>query len=99
MQDDATERRNRVGPVLHRGPVTSAVLDAIRAENADVELLDRGAYVRVLVPRRCVVTRAAVEARLGRPFRLPADLEPIMPAFKGRFRVSDDEGVWEVLSR
>lgn len=98
MGDDGEGRRNRVGPVLQRGPVAEAVLAAICAENTDVELLDRGAYVRVLVARRCVVTRQAIEAHLGRPFRLPADLEPVMPAFKGRFFVSEDQGVWEVRS-
>ena len=46
--------RHRVGPVLQRGPVGDAVLAAIEALNADVELLDRGAYVRVLVPIRSV---------------------------------------------
>lgn len=88
--------RDRVGPVLQAGPGAQAVICAIEALNADVELLDRGAYVRVLVPRRCLVTRVAIEARLGRPFRLPRDLEAIMSSFKGRFRVSADEACWEL---
>lgn len=85
-----------VGPVLQAGPVGNAVVGAIRALNADVRVLDRGAYLRVLCPRRCVVTRAAIEARTGEAFRLPGDLELVMSSFKGRFAVSEDEARWEL---
>jgi hypothetical protein len=81
--------------VLHAGPLAQAVVAAIVAANAGVEVIDRGAYVRVLVPRRCVVTRAAIEAGVGAPFRLPGDLESIMPSFRGRFRVTEDVAEWE----
>jgi toluene monooxygenase system protein D len=56
---------------------------------------DRGSYVRVLVPGRCRVTRESIEAALGRPFALPADLELVMPSFMGAFTVTDDEAVWD----
>jgi toluene monooxygenase system protein D len=85
-----------VGPVLQSGADADAVIEAIRALNPKMRLLDRGAYVRVLVPHRCVVTREAIEARVCRPFRLPRDLEAIMSSFKGRFRVNADEASWEV---
>lgn len=85
-----------VGPVLQRGPLADAVISAIKACNATVELLDRGAYVRVLAPQRCVVTRAAIEAALARPFRLPGELEAIMSSFKGRLRIDEDQVVWEL---
>lgn len=85
----------RVGPVLRAGRVADAVIAAVRALNADVEAIDRGAYIRVLVPERCRVTRAAVEEALGDPFRLPADLEAIMPSFQGCFHVEEDEAWWD----
>jgi hypothetical protein len=88
-------RAIRVGPVVRRGPVGDAVIAAIGMGNSDVELLDRGVYVRVLVPRCCVVTRSAIEQQLGRPFRLPGDLEAVMPSFKGRFRVTEHRATWE----
>ena len=90
------EGADDVGPVLQSGPLGAAVVDAIRALNAEARVVDRGAYVRVLCPRRCVVTRAAIEHRTGAPFRLPGDLELVMSSFKGRFTVDDDEARWEL---
>lgn len=83
-----------VGPVLEASASGRAVLAAIREQNRDVEVEDRGAYLRVLVPGRCVVTRPAIERALGRSFRLPVDLEPLMPAFKGILNISEDSVEW-----
>jgi len=83
-----------VGPVLAAGPVADAIVAAIRRENDGVEVTDRGSYLRVLVPSRCAVSRAAIESALSRPFRLPGDLEQVMPSFRGRFRVSEDQASW-----
>ncbi|HVR86579.1 MAG TPA: MmoB/DmpM family protein [Planctomycetota bacterium] len=94
MSDDRRAPEDFVGPVLVAGEATGAVIDAIRALNPGVEIRDRGSYLRVRVLRRCIVTREAIEEALGRPFRLPGDLECLMPAFKGRFRVSEEEASW-----
>jgi hypothetical protein len=40
------------------------------------------------------VTREAIEAETGQPFTLPGDLEMIMPSFKGRFLVNEDQATW-----
>lgn len=90
------EARIAVGPVLIAGPVSNAVVAAIQEENRDVVVLDRGAYLRVLVPRRCVVSRAAVERLTGQPFRLPTDLEAIMASFKGKLALDDRCAVWSL---
>jgi toluene monooxygenase system ferredoxin subunit len=92
----APQPGDEVGPVLQSGPVADAVVAAILAENAGARVVDRGAYLRVLCPGTCVVTRAAIEARTGAAFRLPRDLELLMSSFKGRFRVTEDEARWEV---
>lgn len=89
-----TERRGSVGPVLEADDVGRAIVAAIREANADVAVLDRGGYLRVMVPGRCVVSRAAIEQALGRAFRLPGDLELVMPSFQGAIRITDDEVVW-----
>jgi len=90
------EARSAVGPVLIAGPLSNAVVAAIQDENRDVVVLDRGAYLRVLVPRRCVVTRAGVEQRTGQPFRLPTDLEAIMASFKGKLALDASGAVWSL---
>jgi hypothetical protein len=83
-----------VGPVLEASPSGRAVLAAIREQNHLVAVEDRGAYLRVLVPGRCIVTRLAIERALGRAFRLPADLEPLMPSFKGLLAITEDRVEW-----
>ena len=84
----------RVGPVLEAGETADAVVRAIRALNREVEIQDRGAYLRVLVPDRCVVTRQAIEQALGRPFHLTRDLEQAMPSFKGTLSLDEERAVW-----
>jgi MmoB/DmpM family len=85
-----------VGPVLAAGPVADAIVAAIRRENDGVEVIDRGSYLRVLVPSQCAVSREAIESALSRPFRLPGDLEQVMPSFRGRFQVSEDQASWSL---
>ena len=95
---DATamsDRRDWVGPVLLAGPAADSVVAAIRELNAGVEVVDRGSYLRVWCPRRCRVTRAVVERHRGAPFNLPVDLEAVMPSFKGRLSMSEEEVCWD----
>jgi len=93
--DSQDQIPERVGPVLQAGHAADAVVRAIQRLNLDVQVLDRGAYLRVLVPQSCLVTRAAIESELGVPFRLPTDLERLMPSFKGRLSMTDDDARWE----
>lgn len=88
-----------VGPVLEASPAGHAVVAAIRKLNRDVTVQDRGAYLRVLVQHSCVVTRQAIELELGQPFRLPLDLEPLMPAFTGLLRIDADSVEWSLTRR
>lgn len=88
---DATEP---VGPILKACPTADAVVAAIEELNKDAVVVDRGSYVRVFVPGRCFITREAVEEHLGRSFRFPGDLEKILLAFKGKFKVTEQEAVW-----
>jgi toluene monooxygenase system protein D len=91
--------KEAVGPVLTPGPLAEAVIAAIRAANAMVTVVDRGAYLRVLVPRRCRLEVARVEALIHGPFHLPGDLEGIMPSFRGRLHLTTGEAVWELARR
>jgi len=88
-------RRDWVGPVLQAGPVAATVIAAIRELNPVVEIIDRGAYLRVMCEGRCRVTRAALERHRGGAFRLPVDLEAVMSSFKGRLSMSEEEACWD----
>jgi toluene monooxygenase system ferredoxin subunit len=83
-----------VGPVLESGNVADAVIAAIRQINENVEVEDRGAYLRVLVPHQCIVTQEAIERNLGQSFKIPGDLEKIMPSFMGILTASQTRAVW-----
>ena len=87
--------RAQVGPVLEAGATALAVIAAIRKHHPDASIQDRGSYLRVSVPGRCVLRRSDVEHELGRPFALPGDLEQVMPAFSGRMHLDQDEASWE----
>lgn len=91
----ANERIVAVGPVLNAEEPSRAVIAAMRGLNPAMMVQDRGAYWRVLVPFRCVVTREAIEHELGRRFTLPGDLERLMPSFTGRLTITDDRAVWD----
>src|SRR5262245_8512179 len=90
----SSDERDAVGPVLTPGPVADAVIAAIRGAHADARVIDRGAYLRVLVPRRCRLDAAQVERILEAAFQLPADLEAIMPSFRGRLTIAGREALW-----
>ncbi len=98
MADDKSDTYDCVGPVLQSGPVANAIITAIRDLNQDVIVVDRGAYVRVLVPQCCVVTRMAIEKHLGRPFRFPGELEGVMSSFKGSLQLNQNDAAWRFSS-
>ena len=94
MTGNAGELYDRVGPVLQSGTVANAIIAAIKDLNQDVLVVDRGAYVRVLVPHCCIVTRSAIEKHLGRAFRFPGELETVMSAFKGSLQLNQNDAAW-----
>lgn len=85
---------NRVGPVLHTTPFAWSVVAVIEEENMDVLVRDEGAYLRVLVPRVCRLSRAGMEAATGLAIRFPGDLELVMSSFTGVLRLTEDDAVW-----
>ena len=89
----STELR-RVGPVLQASELGRAVLAAIRELNPGLEVIDRGAYLRVSAPPPCVLTRAAVERITGQSFLLPGDLEQVLPSFHGCLALDADRVEW-----
>jgi hypothetical protein len=87
---------NLVGPVLTTGPLADVIIEILQAAYPDLQLVDRGAYVRVMVPERCVLSIAAVKNIVGNEFTLPRDLEVILCAKQGNMRITEDAVIWEV---
>ncbi len=87
--------KNAVGPVLRMSDDIEAIIAAIEEDNpgAQIEVIDRGAYVRIQAERRLKVTRASIEKHIGRPFEM-RQLEPMMSAFAGRIDTTSDAVVW-----
>jgi toluene monooxygenase system protein D len=84
-----------VGPVLRMCDELEHVIQAIIDDNPDreVEVIDRGAYVRVQAPHFLRVTRASLQRHLGRRFEMRR-LESMLSAFAGRIETSTDEMHW-----
>jgi len=87
--------KNAVGPVLRMSDDIEAIIAAIEEDNpgAQIEVIDRGAYVRIQAEQRLKVTRASIEKYIGRSFEM-RQLEPMMSAFAGRIDTTSDAVVW-----
>jgi nitrite reductase/ring-hydroxylating ferredoxin subunit len=92
------EPDRQVGPVLHATPFAHVVAAVIEEENDDVVVLDEGAYLRVLAPGTCRLSRAALEAATGPAIRFPGDLEVVMSSFTGVLKLTDDAVVWTLVT-
>ena len=87
--------KNAVGPVLRMSDDVEAIIAAIEEDNpgTEIEIIDRGAYVRIQAQQRLKVTRASIEKYIGRPFEM-WQLEPMMSAFAGRIDTTSDAVLW-----
>jgi nitrite reductase/ring-hydroxylating ferredoxin subunit len=86
---------NLVGPIIRAGDFAAVVAQAIEDDNPgqDVQVIDRGDYVRIHTVQQCRLTRRTLERHLGHPYALRL-LEIEMPSFAGRLRTREDEFVW-----
>ena len=86
---------NGVGPIVRAGDLADAVIEAVAEDNPDkeVEVSDRGDYVRIHTERRCRLRQATLEKHLGYPFDLSL-LEREMPSFTGRMKTLNQEFLW-----
>ncbi len=84
-----------VGPIIRSGELADAVVDAIAEDNPEkeVEISDRGDYVRIHTDRRCLLRQSTLEKHLGYPFEL-SSLEREMPSFTGRMKTLNQEFLW-----
>ncbi len=87
--------KNAVGPVLRMSEDVDAIIAAIEDDNPGtvIEVIDRGAYVRIQAEQHMKVTRASIERNIGRTFKM-RQLEPMMSAFAGRIETTSDAILW-----
>jgi toluene monooxygenase system protein D len=90
---------NPVGPVLRMCDEADLVIEAIREDNpgADVEVIDRGAYIRVQADSYLRVTEATLQRHLGPGFKIHS-LEQMLTAFAGRIRTASDQIEWHLAT-
>jgi toluene monooxygenase system protein D len=81
------------------GDEVEQVIAAIEDDNpdADIEVLDRGAYVRIQAEDRLVVTQESLRRYLGGDYEIRS-LETIMSAFNGRAITGSDSITWEKVT-
>jgi toluene monooxygenase system protein D len=91
---------NPVGPILRMSDEVESVIEAIRDDNPDreIEVIDRGAYVRVQADGYLVVTEESLQRHLGSNFRIRS-LEVMLTAFAGRILTSSDRIEWHLATR
>lgn len=85
---------NPVGPILRMGAPVERVVSAIEDDNpgVDIEVIDRGAYVRIQAPSFMRVTAASLRRHIGPDFELPS-LENHLSANAGRIDTSSAEQI------
>ncbi|CAD6533934.1 Alkene monooxygenase system, effector subunit [Paraburkholderia hiiakae] len=86
---------NLVGPVLRMVDDVDAVVRAIVEDNPEreIELIDRGAYIRVQAEGYLRVSRESIERQVGRPYQM-RELEQMLASFAGRIETTSDEVIW-----
>ena len=84
-------------PAARRQTDAAAVrFEYVFEENTHVLVQDEGAYLRVLSPRVCRLSRAGLEAATGSAIRFPGDLEVVMSSFTGVMQLTEDGAVWRL---
>jgi toluene monooxygenase system protein D len=88
--------KNPVGPVLRMGDEVEQIIAAIRDDNpgTELEVIDRGAYVRVQGEGQITVTQETLRRYLGAGYEIRS-FEGIMSAFSGRAITTSDAITWQ----
>jgi len=88
--------RNPVGPVLRMGDEVEQVIAAIQEDNpgTEIEVVDRGAYVRVQGEDQITVTEQTLRRYLGADYEIRS-FGGIMSAFSGRAVTTSDSITWQ----
>jgi toluene monooxygenase system protein D len=90
--------KNPVGPVLRMGDEVEPIIAAIEDDNpdADIEVIDRGAYVRVQAEDQITVTQDTLRRYLGADYEIRS-FGAIMSAFSGKVVTTSDTITWQSI--
>ena len=91
--------KNPVGPVLRMGDEVEQVIAAIEDDNPDtqIEVIDRGAYVRVQGENEITLTEDTLRRYLGPEFEIQS-IGTMMSAFSGRVITTSDSITWQSIA-
>jgi toluene monooxygenase system protein D len=91
--------KNPVGPVLRMGDEVDQVIAAIEDDNPDtqIEVIDRGAYVRVQGEDEITLTQDTLRRYLGADYEIRS-FGGIMSAFSGRVITTSDTITWQSIA-
>ena len=91
--------KNPVGPVLRMGDEVEQIIAAIEDDNpdTDIEVIDRGAYVRVQGEDQITVTEETLRRYLGADYEIRS-FGTIMSAFSGKVITTSDAITWQAIA-
>jgi len=92
--------KNPVGPVLRMGDEVEPIIAAIEDDNpgAEIEVIDRGAYVRVQGEDQLTLTQETLRRYLGADFEIRS-FGGIMSAFSGQVITTSDAITWQSIRK
>ncbi len=92
--------KNPVGPVLRMGDEVEQIIAAIEDDNpdADIEVIDRDAYVRVQGEDQITVTQETLRRYLGADYEIRS-FGGIMSAFNGLVITTSDAITWQSVAQ
>lgn len=88
---DATLHNNNVGPIIRAGDLVDPVIETAEIDNPgkEIRVEDKNAYVRIQADGELILTRATLEAQVGRPFNMQ-ELEINLASFAGQIQADED---------
>ena len=91
--------KNPVGPVLRMGDEVELIVAAIEDDNpgTDIEVIDRGAYVRIQGEDEITVTQQTLRRYLGADYEIRS-FGGIMSAFNGLVITTSDAITWQSVA-
>ena len=86
------EEIRSVGPVMNKGEMGDAVIEAIYEDNSERKIVveEHASYFRVKVEGECLLRLKTVSDMLGSKVIL-SDIESSVPSFEGFIRVDSDK--------